>query len=55
MTFERSFMNWDEEFCVFCWTTPSKEGLVALFKKAGTPFDQMITVEEHQGDQVLKF
>ena len=42
MTFERSFMNWDEGVGVCCWDAPSKEALAELFEKSGTPFEKMI-------------
>lgn len=47
MTFERSFMNWNEGFGCCCWTAPSKEKLEELFKNSGTPFERIVEVEEH--------
>ena len=53
MTFERSFMNWDEGFGVCCWTAPSREDLEGLFEKAGTPYEQIVPVEEHVAKSLL--
>jgi hypothetical protein len=52
MRFDRSFMNWEEGFGVCCWDAPSREELEAVFKKAGTPFERMITVEEHVAESL---
>lgn len=48
MTFERSFINWSEKFTLCCWSAPSIDALADVFNKAGTPFDKMIEVEEHE-------
>lgn len=48
MSMERSYLNFDEGFGLCCWNAPSKDALAALFEKAGTPFEKMIAVEEHQ-------
>ena len=47
--FERSFMSWSEGLGVCCWSSPSKDALASLFEKAGTPFEEMIEVEEYAG------
>ena len=54
MTFERSFMNWERGLGVCCWNAPSQEKLEGLFRKAGTPFTEMIPVEEHVAGSLLK-
>ena len=53
MHFERSFMNWDMGFGVCCWNAPSQEKLEELFKKANTPFTEMIPVEEHVEESLV--
>lgn len=47
-------MNWKEGFGVCCWSAPTKKKLEALFKKAGTPFEKMIPVEEHVEETLAK-
>ena len=47
MTFERSYMNWEEGVGLCCWEAPDKEKLADLFRQAGTPYDKMIEVEEY--------
>lgn len=47
MTFERSFVNWKEGFCLCCWNAPSAEALRDLFERTGVPFDRILQVEEH--------
>jgi len=46
MSFERSYMNWQEGVGVCCWDAPSKEELEALFRKASVSFEKMVPVEE---------
>ena len=46
-------MNWNEGVGVCCWEAPSREALEALFEKAGTPFDEMIAVEEHVAETLV--
>jgi hypothetical protein len=46
MTMIRAFINGDEGFAMCCWDAPSKADLEALFKKAGTPFERMLQVDE---------
>jgi len=52
MSFERSYINWDEGVGVCCWSAPSQGELEGLFKKAGTPFEKVIAVEEHFADSL---
>ena len=52
MKFERSYINWDEGVGVCCWSAPSMPDLEALFQKAGTPFEKMLAVEEHQAESL---
>jgi len=47
MVFERSYMNWEEGLGVCCWEAPAREDLAALFRKAGTPFERIVAVEEN--------
>jgi hypothetical protein len=54
MSFERSFMNWEEGLGICCWDAPSRDELEALFRKAGVPFEKMLTVEEHEAQSLVK-
>jgi len=47
MTFERSFVNWQEGVGLCCWEAPSKKKLQDLFDKAHTPYEKITQVEEH--------
>jgi len=47
MTFERSYLNVEEGIGICCWNASSKDGLEAMFRKAGTPVEQIIPVEEY--------
>lgn len=53
MTFERSFMNWEEGVGICCWEAPSKEKLVALFDGAGAPYEKIIPVQEHAPESLV--
>ena len=53
MTFERSYMNWEEGLGICCWSADSKDDLAKLFEKAGTPYDKIIPVEEHAAETLL--
>ncbi len=52
MTYERSFVNWNEGMCICCWDAPSEVKLAELFRKAGTPFEKIVPVEEYERDAV---
>jgi hypothetical protein len=48
MSMDRAYINMDEGFATCCWEAPSVADLEGLFKKAGTPFERMVPVEERQ-------
>lgn len=52
MTFERSFMNWEEGVGVCCWNAPSKEKLLEMFEKTSTPYEKIVPVEEHVAESL---
>ncbi len=53
MTFERSYMNWDEGVGVCCWSAQSKEELEKLFKESSVPYDSIVEVEEHVSETLV--
>ncbi len=53
MTFERSYMNWDEGLGICCWDAPSKDKLEELFKQSGAPYEKIIPVEEHAAQSLV--
>ncbi|MBI4881220.1 MAG: DUF4242 domain-containing protein [Planctomycetes bacterium] len=50
MIFERSFVNLQEGVCVCCWHAPSRDDLALHFQQAGTPFQEMVQVQEFAGE-----
>lgn len=46
MTFERSYMNWEEGIGVCLWDSPSKDKLIELLEKTGVKYDSVVQVEE---------
>ncbi|MHC4601492.1 MAG: nickel-binding protein [Planctomycetota bacterium] len=52
MSMDRSYLNFDDGFGLCIWDAPSQEALGELFKKAGTPFEKMIAVQEHLAEHL---
>jgi hypothetical protein len=47
---DRAYTNMSEGVVACCWNADNKEDVIALFEKAGAPYERITLVEEQSAD-----